>query len=90
MRLAFGGDLASFVGRPLVPRLLLDLYRAAIVVVHRWEPEYRIKRVDITRIERTGALGLSHRGVYYPEGRFGNYAQSEPAQAVTSFAELRP
>ncbi len=79
MRLAFGSNLVRLIGRSLAPSVLIELYREIVVCVHRWEPEYRIRRLDVASVERTGGLGLLTRGLYYPEGRFGDYDAAEAA-----------
>ena len=86
MRLAFGSEVVRLIGRGLAPGLLLDLYRELVVSAHRWEPEYRIRQLDVTRIERTGGLAVVSRGYYYPEGRLGNYDAVEAASASYALA----
>lgn len=83
MLLDFGAELASHIGRNMVPPVVLAIYRDAVKAVHRWEPEYRVRRCSLVAAERTGTLSLATSGLYYPEGRFGNYALSEPAEVVS-------
>lgn len=73
MRLEFGADLLGQIGRNLTVDRVLKLYKMAVVAVHRWEPEYRIGSLNLVTVERTGVLALQTTGLYYPEGRFGNY-----------------
>ena len=78
MLLEFGADLMRRIGRNMQPSLVLEVYRTIVRAVHRWEPEYRIARLRLVHIDRTGGLGLGLEGVYFPEGRFGNYQLSQP------------
>ena len=73
MRLDFGSDLRSWLAEDLTPATALGIYGDLIEAAHKWEPEYRISTLQFVLVDRGGALGLRHGGVYYPEGRFGNY-----------------
>lgn len=91
MRLDFGMNPTRQIGRNLSARLAAEFYRDVIVAVHRWEPEYRIRRLQLVTLDRVGALGVLFEGTYYPEGRFGNYAIAEGVDLnlPLSVAELR-
>lgn len=82
MLLEFGFDGTQLVGRDMTPPVVLAFYRAVVRAVHRWEPEYRIARLQIQRADRTGTLGLGTSGTYFPEGRLGNYDLAEPQSFV--------
>jgi phage baseplate assembly protein W len=79
MRLEFGSKQISGIGRNLVPPVVLDLYVDAVTAVHRQETEYRIRSIQLVSVSRTGSLALRTRGLYYPEGRLGNYDLVEAA-----------
>lgn len=78
MLLDFGCDVVSRIGRNMYRESVLRLYGDIVTAVHRWEPEYRISRMQLVNITRTGGLAIALPGTYYPEGRFGNYALAEP------------
>ena len=80
----FGSDLVRQIGRNLTPSVIAALYRDAVSAIHRFEPEYRIKRVRIKDITRVGGITIETQGLYYPEGRKKNYTIVETASA--SFA----
>jgi phage baseplate assembly protein W len=73
MRLSFGSDLRSLLAEDLSPALALLLYNEMVASAARWEPEYRITQLQLVRMTEGGTLGIRHGGLYYPEGRFGNY-----------------
>lgn len=73
MLLDFGMDLRSFLSEDLTPALALTIYTDIAAAFARWEPEYEIQQIQLVRLTDAGALGLRHGGLYYPEGRFGNY-----------------
>ncbi|MFN3440842.1 MAG: GPW/gp25 family protein [Rhizobium rosettiformans] len=73
MRLSFGADLRSLLSEDLTPALALLLYNEMVASAARWEPEYVINQLQLVTIKDSGVLGIRHGGLYYPEGRFGNY-----------------
>lgn len=79
MRLDFGLDPTRRLGRNISPLLAAQLYRDLVIAVHKWEPEYRILRMQLVGLDRIGGLAIYIEGRYFPEGRFGNYALEEPA-----------
>lgn len=86
MRLDFGSNLRSHLAEDVTPALALQIYDDLVTATHTHEPEYRIATmqfVSLTRAEGAAGLGLRHGGVYYPEGRFGNYDLAEPVGLQT-------
>ena len=81
MLLPFGSNLRSWLAEDLSPATALGIYGDLIAAAHRWEPEYRVATLQFVLANREGALGLRHGGVYYPEGRFGNYERGIPVGA---------
>jgi uncharacterized protein len=73
-----GCDLDREIGRSMHRPMLLSLYSRVIKSIHTWEPEFRVKRIVLLAMSRTGGLAIMIDGVYYPEGRFGNYDVAEP------------
>lgn len=78
MRLDFGSDLRSWLAEDITTATALGLYNDLITAAHTWEPEYRNKEMQLVRLTREGGLGLRHAGLYYPEGRLGNYTIALP------------
>jgi len=73
MRLSFGADLRSALSEDLTPSIALLIYNEMVASAARWEPEYLITQLQLVTLQDTGKLGIRHGGIYYPEGRFGNY-----------------
>ena len=86
MRLSFGSDLFSRLAEDLTPATAFAIYNDLVTAAHRWEPEYRIRQMQLVSLTATGSLGLRHSGIYYPEGRFGNYAISVNAGGTSALA----
>ena len=73
MRLSFGADLRSALSEDLTPSIALLIYNEMVASAARWEPEYLITQLQLVTLQGMGKLGIRHGGIYYPEGRFGNY-----------------
>jgi hypothetical protein len=89
MRLAFGSDLYSRLGEDITPALALQLYTDLTIAAHAFEPEYRIRSMQLVNLGRDGGLGLRHSGTYYPEGRFGIFDFEEAVTAAVPLSMLR-
>ena len=74
MRLSFGSDLRSLLAEDLTPAIALLIYNELVATAARWEPEYRLTQLQLVKLTAGGALGLRHGGLYFPEGRFGNFS----------------
>lgn len=88
MRLDFGSNLFGWLGRDLTPATALGIYRDLVEAAARYEPEYRLKELQLVRVTRIGGLGLRHKGTYFPEGRFGNFAIAQEVGATAAFRRL--
>ncbi|WP_020179784.1 GPW/gp25 family protein [Methylopila sp. M107] len=88
MRLDFGSNHFGLLSEDLTPALALQLYDSLVTAAHAFEPEYRIRELQLVSLTREGALGIRHRGRYYPEGRLGNYDLFADQAATASFARL--
>jgi len=73
MRLTFGADLRSLLSEDLTPAIAMLVYNEMVASAARWEPEYEITQLQLVTLKESGVLGIRHGGIYYPEGRFGNY-----------------
>lgn len=87
MLLSFGSNLRSHLAEDITGPLALEIYDDLIQTVIDWEPEYRIAEMQLVSLTLKGGLGIQHGGIYYPEGRFGNYAISEKFGRVTDLAQ---
>lgn len=91
MRLDFGMNPTRHIGRNISAALAAEFYRDAIVAIHRYEPEYRVRRLQLVSLDRIGGLSVLFEGSYYPEGRLGNYdiVEAVDLDIPLSIAELR-
>ena len=86
MRLTFGSDLRSHLAEDMTGALALEICDDLTTSVRTWEPEYRITDMQLVTLTLKGGLGLRHGGLYYPEGRFGNYSYVERFGSVSDLA----
>ncbi|CDN54759.1 Putative phage gp25 protein [Neorhizobium galegae bv. officinalis bv. officinalis str. HAMBI 1141] len=78
MLLDFGSNLRSLLSEDLSPSIALLIYNELVASAARWEPEYAITQIQLVTLTEHGRLGLRHGGLYYPEGRFGNFEMAIP------------
>lgn len=90
MLLDFGTNLRSRLAEDIDGALALDIYDDLVTAVRRWEPEYRATEFQLVTLTKIGALGLRHAGLYYPEGRLGNFEIVEDFGGVSSLARYEP
>lgn len=86
MLLGFGSNLRSHLAEDVTSALALEIYDDLTSALYAWEPEYRVADMQLVSLSRIGGLGLRHAGLYYPEGRYGNYADVEPFGGVSALA----
>lgn len=68
MRRDYGSDVPRLVDAAMTPRLAMNLYVAVAVALDRWEPRFRVTRVQITDAA-PGHLTLALEGIYLPAGK---------------------
>ncbi len=78
MRLDFGSDLRSLLAEDLTPAIALLIYNELVASAARFEPEYVVTQLQLVMLTEAGALGLRHAGLYFPEGRLGNFDMALP------------
>lgn len=84
MALDIGTELRAFLSEDLTPALALGIYNELALSTWLHEPEYRLDELQFVRMGEDGLLALRHGGLYYPEGRFGNYEIAVPYRAAPS------
>jgi len=68
MRRSYGSRLPELIDAPMTPGLAVDLYAATAQALRRWEPRFRLTRVQISAAE-PGHVVLSLEGLYRPDGK---------------------
>lgn len=67
MRREYGSDLFKWIDAPLNRRTLLAIYAATVAALARWEPEFRVSKVQATSAS-PGSITLDVTGEYLPGG----------------------
>ena len=68
MRREYGSRLYELVDAPMNNATLLDLYAATAEALARWEPRFRLTRVQVASAS-PGAVTLQLHGEYRPSGQ---------------------
>jgi len=68
MRRDYGSRLFELLDAPLNQNTLLALYAATAEALARWEPRFRLRRVQINALE-PGRVEIDLTGEYLPEGK---------------------
>lgn len=83
----FGSEVFELIDRPISDdRVRLALYAACVTAIGRWEPRYRITRVQIVKADATGVVEIVMRGAYMPRGHLGDFTiANDDAEVVVPF-----
>jgi phage baseplate assembly protein W len=79
-----GSRLPRLVDSPISAHTLVDFYAATAGVIDKWEPRFRLNRVNMSQPE-TGHLLVDAEGIYFPRGHLGDFS-IQPAENRECFA----
>jgi phage baseplate assembly protein W len=77
MRRDFGSNLFDLIDARMVQRNVLAVYSASALAIAKWEPRFRVTRVNIDEATSGGRLSLKIFGTYYPRGHLGDFTVAE-------------
>ena len=69
MRREYGSRLFELVDTPATRATVVDLYAATAEALAKWEPRFKLSRVQTSGITEDGKTTLTLEGEYLPEGR---------------------
>lgn len=69
MRREYGSRLFELIDAPVTQGTLIDLYAATAEALAKWEPRFKLNRVQRASIAEDGRTRLILEGEYLPEGR---------------------
>lgn len=61
LRRDYGSDLPLLIDAPINPETMIDLFHAAAVALDKWEPRFKLRRVEISEA-RPGHVDLRLTG----------------------------
>jgi phage baseplate assembly protein W len=65
----FGSDIIGMIDRPMNEFTIMDAIMSIVEPIHKWEPEFRVKRVRVEEASSGGNLALAIEGVYTPQNK---------------------
>ena len=68
MRRTYGSRLFELVDSPLNAAAVAAIVAATAEAIDRWEPRYRLRRVQVSAAGAEGGVSLDLEGEYLPEG----------------------
>lgn len=85
MRLDFGSDCPALLDQPGNKTSIAKWY-VAIFKAMKWEPGFKITKLQLVKAAKTGGYTFSLTGIFYPRGHLGDYSISEPQTAVVTLS----
>ena len=81
----FGSAIPNLLGQQMTPREIVPYFAAMCTAIEMWEPRYRITKIDVLEVTRTGRLLLYIDGVYRPRAAFGDFTADGPRRVSLDF-----
>lgn len=73
MREWYGSFVPNLLGRNITPQEVPLWFAAVTSAIEQWEPRYRVTRIQIIDVTRTGELRFFLEGEYRPRAMFGDF-----------------
>lgn len=68
MRRTYGSRLFELVDAPMTAETISAIVAASAEALDRWEPRYRVRRIQVSAAAEDGRISLDLDGEYLPEG----------------------
>lgn len=81
----FGSAVPGLLGQNLTTQDVVPFFAAMAAAVEMWEPRYRITKIDVIEITRTGRMQIYMDGVYRPRACFGDFRPEGPRKVLLDF-----
>lgn len=81
MRRAFGSDVKALQDRNPDSRTMLVVFAAVAAALRRWEPGFRLTRLQPRTVGADGAAVIEIAGTFYPRGHLGDYSGGQEREA---------
>ena len=85
MREWYGSFVPHLMGRTISPNEVTPFFAAVTSAIEQFEPRYRVTRIKVVEVTRTGALHVFLEGEYRPRAMFGDYTV-EGARRIDAYA----
>jgi phage baseplate assembly protein W len=84
MRRDFGSDGPALQDRPMSAPSIFDHIMAIAEALRKWEPGFRLRKVNVLDARPEGTIVFEQRGDFYPNGHLGDYSLVERDRSATS------
>lgn len=81
----FGSTVTGLLGQNLSTNDVVPFFTAIAAAVEMWEPRFRITKIDVLEVTRTGRLSLYIDGVYRPRAAFGDFRADGPRKILLDY-----
>jgi uncharacterized protein len=78
----FGSDGPTLQDRPMSTPSIMDHFMAIAESLRKWEPGFKLRRIDVLQTGGDGVIGFAIVGDFYPNGHLGDYSIVETAQTT--------
>lgn len=85
MREWYGSFVPHLMGRNITTKEVTPFFAAITSAIEQWEPRYRVSRIQIVSVTRTGALHFFLEGQYRPRAVYGDFTV-EGARRIDAYA----
>jgi uncharacterized protein len=85
MREWYGSFVPNLLGRNITPNEVTPWFAAVTSAIEQWEPRYRVTRIQVVDVTRSGALHFFIEGEYRPRATFGDFTV-EGARRINAYA----
>lgn len=85
MREWYGSFVPNLLGRNISPNEVTQWFAAVTSAIEQWEPRYRVTRIQVVEVTRSGALHFFLEGEYRPRAALGDFTV-EGARRINAYA----
>lgn len=85
MRAWYGSFVPNLLGRTITPNEITPWFAAVTSAIAQWEPRYRVTRIEVLAVTRSGELHVRLEGEYRPRALLGDFT-AEGARRIDAFA----
>jgi len=85
MREWYGSFVPNLLGRNISPNEVTPWFAAVTSAIEQWEPRYRVTRIQVVEVTRSGALHFFLEGEYRPRATLGDFTV-EGARRINAYA----
>lgn len=87
MRRLYGSDTPLLIDAPMNKRSLMAVYSTIAVALLKWEPRFRLARVEYVSASASGQASILLTGSYIPRGHLGDGTpESAALRTIALFA----